>query len=125
MNKFLIAALLSLMAAPASADQYGIAPVGGAKQASGTTTSGSTQVTLSAKSNYVMVNNESATIWAYVTCNGNAAIPSAAAANSTPVAPNGTLLLYIPSSSTSCATITASSTAMVDFTPVNVRGSGL
>ena len=120
--KKLLFALALLLASPALADSYGngIIPVGATKQVSGTTTS--SNVTLGAISDYVLVMNEG-TIFAYVTCTSTVAtVPGGTANTSTPVPPNGGGLILNATGYTPlvCAAITASGTASVDFTPVNL-----
>lgn len=123
MNKFLLAALLSLMASctPALADEYGngIIPTGTTKQIGATSTSASNTLGDS-HGGYVVVWNEGS-VFAYVTCNSSVAtVPGGAGPNSTPVGPSGGMILYKPANQLSCAAITASSTTTVDFTPVNL-----
>lgn len=124
MRKLKLLALLASMAfaAPASAENWGqsIIATGPTAQISATSTSAST--TLSPASGYyVMVLNEGSVV-AYVTCNAaTATVPGGAGPNSTPVPPNGGgIVLNKPDGMATCAAITASSTAKVDFTPINL-----
>lgn len=121
MRKYLVTLAILLMARPAFADSFGngVIPVGPTKQVAATTSSAST--TLTSVADYVLVWNEGS-VFAYVTCTGSsAAVPGGSINNSTPVGPAGGMILnstgFTP---LTCSAITASSTANVDFTPVNL-----
>lgn len=113
--------LLAILPSMAMAEQFGesFLPTGSTKQISASTSSAST--TLAPNSGpYALIWNEG-TVFAYVTCTGGiATVPGGSGPNSTPVGPNSGILLNKPFGAATCAAITASSTANVDFTPGNL-----
>ena len=119
---FTLVSMAALLATPVYAENWGqsIIATGPTKQISATSTSASTTIAPSS-GYYVMVLNEGSVV-AYVTCNApTATVPGGAGPNSTPVPPNGGgIILNKPNGVATCAAITASSSANVDFTPINL-----
>lgn len=118
--RLLCAAAWLLSVGDAYADNYGnaIIPVGPTQQASAST--GSAGVTLTATADYVLVWNEGS-VFVYVTCTaGTATVPGGSGPNSTPVGPSTAVVLNNNAGLATCAAVTATGSALVDFTPINL-----